>query len=349
MTTKMANPKIIVVGAGIVGAMVTHFLARTGLNPHCVEQGEPGMGVTARSSGWINWITVDPKAEPVRYKACQQAFEHYARLDTVFGGTLIGRRQGALRWLDGQEKTEAMIAAHRTENSPVEPVHGVRLRKLAPQLADPPPLAAFAQGDFLLNARAVTARLLDDAKAFGATLHPNAQALSIQTKANKVTGLNVDGASHDADLVVIAAGTMSNALLAPFGLNEPIGTSPAALVRFSVSAIEPSPIIAGPGMEVHVHPPDTITMARSVRDPSQSAVDLGHETHRRLAKAMPGLRNLRLTGSTIGHRPVPKQGAPLVGPVDGVDGLFTAVAHPGVILAPQMAEQITGLIQQRLS
>lgn len=349
MTTKTVTPKIIVVGAGIVGAMVTHTLARAGLNPHCLEQGEPGMGVTARSSGWVNWITVDPQTEPARYKACQQAFARYAQLDKALGGTLISRRQGALRWMDEQQKTEAMIAAHKAENSRVESVQGVRLRKLTPLLADPPPLAAYAADDFLLNARALTARLLDDAKAHGATLHPNAHASAIETQAGKVTGLAVDDTRHDADIVVIAAGTMSNALLAPFGLDEPISTSPAALIRFSVSAIDPGPILAGPGMEVHIHPPDTITMARSVRDPLQSAVDLGHETHRRLAKAMPSLKNLQLTGSSIGHRPVPKQCTPLVGPVDGVEGLFTAVAHPGVILAPQIAEQITSLIQQRLS
>lgn len=349
MRTKKINPKITVVGAGIVGAMVAHTLARAGLNPHCVDQGEPGMGVTARSAGWINWITVDPQADRVRYQACQRAFGHYERLDAVFGGMLIKRRQGALRWLDEQQKTEAMIAAHQAENSPAESVQGVRLRKLAPLLADPPPLAAYAADDFLLNARALTARLLDDAKAHGATLHPNAHASAIETQAGKVTGLSIDDTRHDADIVVIAAGTMSNALLAPFGLDEPIGTSPAALISFSVSAIEPGPILAGPGMEVHIHPPDTITMARSVRDPSQSAVDLGHETHRRLAKAMPSLKNLQLTSSTIGHRPIPKQDTPLVGPVDGVDGLFIAVAHPGVILAPQMAEQIASHLEQRLS
>ncbi|MFN3170160.1 MAG: NAD(P)/FAD-dependent oxidoreductase [Hyphomicrobiales bacterium] len=347
--TKTATPKIIIVGAGIVGAMVTHSLARAGLNPHCVDQGEPGMGVTARSSGWINWITVDPQTEPARYKACQQAFARYAHLDKALGDTLIKRRQGALRWFDEQQKTEAMISAHKAAKSPVESVQGVRLRKLAPFLAAPPPLAAFAPDDFLLDAQAVTARLLDDAKAHGAALHPNAHVSAIETQAGKVTGLAVDDTRHDADIVVIAAGTMSNALLAPFGLDEPISTSPAALIRFSVSAIDPGPILAGPGMEVHIHPPDTITMARSVRDPLQSAVDLGHETHRRLAKAMPSLKNLQLTGSSIGHRPIPKQCTPLVGPVDGVEGLFTAVAHPGVILAPQIAEQITNLIQQRLS
>ncbi|MEQ8656853.1 MAG: FAD-dependent oxidoreductase [Hyphomicrobiales bacterium] len=347
--TKKANPKIIVVGAGIVGAMVTHTLARAGLNPHCVDQDEPGTGVTARSSGWINWITVDPQTDRHRYQTCQQAFGHYERLDTVFGGTLIVRRQGALRWFSEQQKTVSMIAAHQAENSQIEPVHGVRLRKLAPLLADPPPLAAYAKDDFLLNARAVTARLLDDAKAHGATIQPNTLALAVETKSGRVAGLSVDNTRQDTDIVIVAAGTMSNALLAPFGLDEPVGTSPAALIRFSVSDIKQGPILAGPRMEVHLHPPNTITMARSVRDPSQPAVDLGHEAHRRLAKAMPALRNLRLTGSSIGHRPVPKQGTPLVGPVDGVDGLFTAIAHPGVILAPHMAEQIMAHIQQRLS
>jgi glycine/D-amino acid oxidase-like deaminating enzyme len=36
----------------------------------------------------------------------------------------------------------------------------------------------------------------------------------------------------------------------------------------------------------------------------------------------------------LGHRPIPKDGFPAVGRVDGVGGLYVAVTHSGITLAP---------------
>ena len=346
--TISSKPSVLVIGAGIVGAMIAYRLSYEGHCVQVIEQAEPGAGVTARSSGWVNWITRTPSDDPQGYARLQNAFDHYAALDEALGGTLIGERAGALRWCAEQGQTETMIAAHEAAGSPIETVNGVRLRKLAPLLADPPPLAAYSRHDFLLNARSATLRLLDEAKAHGARVHTHAQAIAINSKGTRAHSVTVDDETLSADAIILAAGTATNALLAPFGVGEIIQTSPAALIRLQVRDVPPGPILYGPKLEVHPHPPTTITMARGVpagaNDEAGTAAMLGEDSLRRLREAMPGLGNVRLISSSIGKRPIPTHGSPLVEKVAGLENLIVAVGHPGVILAPLMADHVTVIL-----
>ncbi len=44
--------------------------------------------------------------------------------------------------------------------------------------------------------------------------------------------------------------------------------------------------------------------------------------------------SLALDHYTLGHRPVPEDGFPVVGRVDGIAGFYVAVMHSGITLAP---------------
>ena len=52
---------------------------------------------------------------------------------------------------------------------------------------------------------------------------------------------------------------------------------------------------------------------------------------RRLLRSGP---SLALDFHTVGHRPVPEAGLPFLGRANDVDGLYIAVTHSGVTLAP---------------
>ena len=47
-----------------------------------------------------------------------------------------------------------------------------------------------------------------------------------------------------------------------------------------------------------------------------------------------GGQTLELDFSTVGYRPTPKDGFPILGRADGADGLYIAVTHSGITLAP---------------
>ena len=43
---------------------------------------------------------------------------------------------------------------------------------------------------------------------------------------------------------------------------------------------------------------------------------------------------LELDFHTIGYRPMPADGFPIIGRAEGIDGLYVAVMHSGITLAP---------------
>lgn len=353
----MKYPKTIIIGAGIVGAAMAFRLAKAGVSVLVLDENAPGSGVTAHSSGWVNWICGDPLGNPQGYKQLQASFAQFAKLDADLGGALNLKAVGALRWLATPAETGAMIAAHEAAGSKVERVEGLCLRAILSGLSEPPTLAAYSSQDLAIDARAVTKQLLNAAKPYGAEFRTGHVVDRIQTQNGGVTGVQIGNEILPADAVVIAAGTGSNALLAPFGLVDPVASSAAARITLAARSLWPGatelPIIAGPGLEVLFRGVDQIFMAKSLpaslSDDPDAAAKLGLIAKQKLEAAFPGLQDVKLLSSTIAGRPFPKTGHPMLSAVHGVDGLYTAVGHPGVILAPMMAQTITRMILERAS
>jgi glycine/D-amino acid oxidase-like deaminating enzyme len=64
--------------------------------------------------------------------------------------------------------------------------------------------------------------------------------------------------------------------------------------------------------------------------------------------------DLHLVDVRLGSRPMPADGLPVIGPVPGVDGVYVAVMHAGVTLAPVVgrlvaAEIVDGLESEELA
>ena len=55
------KPRIVVIGAGILGSAITYNLAFRGANVLLLDQGlRPATGVTGRAFGWINVVNGEP-------------------------------------------------------------------------------------------------------------------------------------------------------------------------------------------------------------------------------------------------------------------------------------------------
>jgi len=58
----------------------------------------------------------------------------------------------------------------------------------------------------------------------------------------------------------------------------------------------------------------------------------------KLAPYMPGVARAEVGAVTLGFRPMPADGFPVVGPVPGVPGVSLCVTHSGVTLAPLLGD-----------
>jgi glycine/D-amino acid oxidase-like deaminating enzyme len=147
-----------------------------------------------------------------------------------------------------------------------------------------------------------------------------------------VAGVTSSAGFHPASTVVLAAGTGVPELVAPLGVELPIGTSPARLVRLAAPPKLVRTIVAGPDVEVRELKQGQLLMTA----PHTSS---GGTALRHLRAAFHGADGCRVLDSRVGARPIPA-GGPLLGPVTPDGSVYVAVLHSAVTLAPTVGRLV---------
>jgi glycine/D-amino acid oxidase-like deaminating enzyme len=348
-----AHPKIAVLGAGIVGAALAYHLALRGASVTVVERDRPGSGVTARAFAWIN-ISHGQPAPYTRLR--QEAIEDYRRLERDGRLGLAIDWCGALSWTADPADTERFLREHRARGYDVRPVERDEIAALEPGLIRPPPFAAFAPGEGAVDPVAATAAFIRGARDAGAETRTATKVLEILTHDGAVAGLRTDEGTIACDTVVLAAGTGSGGLLAPLGLDLPVGESPAILLRFRSAGPLVKRIVSSPAMEIRQAARDVLLGAADYID-DFAGNGPGAVAARVLGAVRAGVRNagdVELDAVQIGQRPMPSDGLPIIGSAPGIAGLYVAVMHAGITLAPAVgrlaaAEILDGAKQKILT
>lgn len=151
-----------------------------------------------------------------------------------------------------------------------------------------------------------------------------------------------------ADIVVMAAGASVNMLIDRIGVQTGLTTSPAFLLRYACDCPIINHILRGPRLEIRQANARTLLVAKSYMDNGdENGPRLIGEKMLAVMKDgldLPG--ELALKSAQIGDRPVFADGLPRFGFLPEVSGLYLAVGHPGVTLAPLIgrltAEEILG-------
>ena len=325
------EPQVVVVGAGIVGASVAYHAARHGAAVTLVDRARPGSGVTGSSFGWIGRHGRWPGgAAALRADVLPQ----WWRLETELPGVRV-RWTGALSW--PVDATVAPLPAGAGDaGGDVELLGAAQVAALEPNLREPPVQALRTRSDGAVDALAVTRALVRGARDHGARVLLGAQVVAVRTGGARVSGVDTSHGPLAADTVVAAAGTGVPRLCAPFGVPVPVVPSPAAVLEFESPRGLVRTLVAGPDVEVRQSTGGRLLAAV---DWSQDGAGDGPQralgrTATAISAVFRGAGGLRPRAVRVGVRPVPADGAPIVGPVPGVPGLYLAVMHSGVTLAP---------------
>ena len=325
------GPEVIVVGGGIIGASVAWHLVRGGARVTVVEGGEPGGLATPRSWAWINASWGHPE-DYVRLR--MQSMEDWRRLDGIVPGLEVNWC-GGLVWDLGEDELRAFVAERQTQGYDIRLVDGAEAAALEPALAKPPALAAHSPAEGAVEPLEATRSILDDAERSGATLAVGQPVDRLLTEGEEVLGVQLaDGTRIGADQVVLAAGAATARLAGQVGADVPVDDPAGLLV--STEAVPPllNGLVVGPGLELR-----QLRDGRLLGSGHYAGSDPGTDPDAVAADLLQAIRNgvkggdsLRMHGYTIGYRPVPRDGLPIVGPV--APGLHVAVTHSGITLAP---------------
>ncbi len=314
-----AEPDLVVVGAGIVGASVAYHAAWAGAVVALVDAGRPGAGVTADSFAWIGASGVRTGAAALLRAT---AAEEYRRVEAELPGLAV-TWSGSLSW--GAEDAAPEAGPGQ------EIVDAATVMTLEPTLRQPPEWAVWAPGDGAVDAVRVTERLVAGARAHGAQVRLDTPVTVVRRDvAGRVVGVETAAGPLSGATVVLAAGVATAALAAPLGVRVPIEPSLCSLFRLRAPAGLVRTVINTQDFDLRQVAADRLIAAADSPDRTLAAV---RSTFR-------GAGSVEQLSTRLGVRPMPVDGEPIVGPVAEVPGLYLAVMHSAVTLAPAVGRLV---------
>ncbi|WP_339548272.1 NAD(P)/FAD-dependent oxidoreductase [Pseudomonas sp. RA_35y_Pfl2_P32] len=320
--------RIVVIGAGIVGASLAYHLAGKGADVTLVDAGDIACGVTGTSFAWIN--VSHTGFDPIAHLR-SLVINEFRRLEVELPDLKI-RWTGALTY--GADLDETLQAsASKTAQTLVSRAQALDIE---PNLKHPPDHALYDADVGALDAVHATHTLIAGAKAHGANVFTHTRALGVTTVNGQVTGIETATGKIDADIVVVAAGIGTRALTERLEAPLPIDEDPAIFIRYKAPANLVHTIISSPVMEVRQEADGSLLAAEDyLGDALQYQPEaIARRTAKAIQKELHGADAIELELACVGLRPFPADGIPIVGYLPNVSGVYICTMHPGVILAP---------------
>ncbi|MDJ0738173.1 MAG: glycine oxidase ThiO [Gammaproteobacteria bacterium] len=344
----------LVVGGGAIGMLTALELRSAGHDVSLFERGETG-----RESSWAGGGIVSPLF-PWRYldsvtrlaswsqsvypALCSDLFRHTGVDPELTDCGLL---------LVAPDEHDAAFAWAREHDRALEAVDRAAFHRLEPQAADPPDKALWmptvAQ---VRNPRMVTA-LRTRLDQLGVALHTASEVRAPSVEGGRCRGvLTGDGATHEADAVVVCAGAWSAGLLADLPAPPAIHPVRGQMLLFRAApgtitrmVLEASRYVI-PRRDGRTLFGSTIEEVGFDKQTTQAARD---ELHAIATARFPVLADCPVEAHWAGLRPSSPAGVPYIGPHPAIDGLFVNAGHfrNGIVLGPASARLAADLVLGR--
>lgn len=322
---------VIVIGAGIIGASIAWHLTKAGARVTVVSKSPPGGVATPNSFAWINASWGNPE---VYFRLRMRAMAEWKRLATDVPGL-------PLAWCGGlcfdlpPDRLEAYAEEHSSWGYGIERIDRQQAAQIEPNLVDPPDFAVHVAGEGVAEPVAASKTLLTHAERGGARVTVGAvERLALSN--GKVTGVVLSGETVGADEVVVAAGTGATAIAATAGVRLPLDTPPGLIVHSRPYRKLLNGLVHAERLHMRQTAEGRIIAGSDFAggDPGENPQATARELFAVAKAALHGADGLELDFHTVGYRPTPADGFPIISRADGVGGLYIAVMHSGITLAP---------------
>jgi glycine/D-amino acid oxidase-like deaminating enzyme len=346
----MAAPSnIIVIGGGIVGSSIAWHLSHSTNTHVTVLASELGGVATPNSFAWINSASDNDK---FYYDFRYRSMKRWAEIAAEVPGLPL-HWGGSLNWDKEEEELEGYLQNHEGWGYGIVKVERSEIEEAEPQLEEGlvPEWGLRAYEEGTLEAAEAARLLLEHAEEeFGAEVIEGRveSFLDVEngTEGRIIRGVRTsEGREIVADHVVLAAGLGSVPLLAAEGIRLPLEGRDGMLVNSKPTKKKFLDALIN---DKDLHMRQTIVEGRIRAGADYTGGDVGddpQETAEKLfAQVQASLKDgdeLEFDYYTIGTRPDPEDGLPILGPVTGLEGLTVAVMHSGVTNAAIVGELLS--------
>lgn len=347
-----AGLRVVVAGAGIIGASIAWHLAKAGACVTVIDRQGPATHASRASFAWINatW-----SKQPQAYHALNQAgvarwklLQPELGLPVRWGGSLEGNADPGMEKEIASRVSEQMAWGEQTKI-----LAGGDLAELEPNV-DFTALrqVIYSANDGATNPIAATQAFLDAAAALGAKLLYPCELTGVNLAAGRLRFVSTSGGDIAADRLVLATGAAADAAKRFADLDLPQRDAPGIT---AITAPMPRVINRVLWMpKVHLHQRDDGRIVLGEEDgapPSHADRLAGHpndfptreialqHAERMLAEArryVPDLTKVTFENIVIGWRPMPLDGYPVLGASPARPDVYLSVMHSGVTLAPHV-------------
>jgi glycine/D-amino acid oxidase-like deaminating enzyme len=351
---RLRDARIVVIGAGVVGAALSYRLAQAGAQVTTVERRYPGAGTSGASFAWLNGFNKTPRHY---HRLNIHGIRDHQDLADELDGDWV-HVDGALHWAHDRPDVRVTALRQTVRRLREWGMHVDRttpevvMRELEPDLRIDPdavsevyvvPREGWLETITMASATLRAARL-----SYGAR-YERAAVIDLRVSDGAVDSVVLDdGRELSGDIVINAAGPDAGRIAELAGARLPLDRQIGMLVVTAPAPVQLRRVLYGEGAHARpegggrlmLHPEWLDGHAVEGEIPPLDASFVRRSMDEARA-ALPGLVGVPAEAVRVGLRSMPRDGLPIIGFDPAMTGLYTCVTHSGVSLAARLALLVT--------
>jgi len=353
--------KIIVIGAGILGASTAYHLAKFGEEVTLIDRHDLGQATDAAAGIVCPWLS--QRRNKAWYQLAKGGARYYPDLITQLeadGQEDTGyKKVGAISLHTDPQKLEQMADRARKRKEEAPEIGEITILTPSETKSLFPPLSeeygsVHISGGARVNGRALRDALIKSAQKYGTTLLQG--DASIVHNNHRVIGVQLGETVLQADTVIVTAGAWAKELLQPLGVDFLVKPQKAQIVHLELPDTNTNlwPVV----MPLHNQYILTFENGRVVVG-STHENDAGfdnritaggiHEILSKASEVAPGLMNSSFLETRVGFRPFTRDFLPVVGALPEYEGIYLAngLGASGLTSGPFIGAQLAKLVAEK--
>jgi glycine oxidase len=346
--------KVVVIGAGVIGAAIADALAVRGVRVTVIDMRAPGRGATQASAGLLAPFIEAHDEGPLldlSIRSLDQYDAFIGGLQQRTGCAVEYARTGTLEVALSDEEADRLRAAeHVLDGRAVtfDWIDAPTLRHVEPAVSEAAVAALLIPAHGFVGAGSLMKNLLESARIAGASFEQPVEAVRIDSSADRVD-VAAGNRSYTADWAVVASGCWSSRVRVTGATTPVVRPIRGQLLHLAWAGARPSRSVWGTACYTVPWSDGSLLVGATVEDAGfdeHSTVAGVSSLTNAVRRLLPGSAQAAVREIRVGLRPATPDGLPWIGPLSAAPRVVMATGHyrNGVLLAPLTADLVTRLL-----